>query len=219
VTVDQRKIFDDVLRRLSADGLLLLSDSSLPSVTTIVTKQKIKGSWWSHPEGQTIFVVSEMLEDHPDVLIAKLISNKITFVHRELWPAVYSVGVARDDWQLKGLSTAATRLLKKLDEIGFLETNKLDKSVGVKPGDVARELEARLLLHTQQVHTSAGAHAKLLETWNAWAKRIGFKVRAKDSAAARLYLEERVMSLENGNRGTLPWSKYFLGVRRPGGAF
>ena len=211
MTVDQRKIFDDVFRRLSVEGLLLLSDSFLPSVTTIVTKQKIKGSWWGHPDGQSIFVVSELLEDHPDVLTLKLISNKITFVHRELWPTVYSIGVAHDEWQLKGLSIEAKRLLKKFDQIGFLETNKLDKSIRGKPGDVARELEARLLLHSQQVHTSSGAHAKLLETWDAWAKRTGFKVRAKDSAAARLYLEQRVLSLENGNRATFPWSKYFKG--------
>jgi len=219
VTVDDGKIFDVVFRRLSADSLILLTDSSLPSVTATVTKQKIKGSWWSHPDAQSIFVVSELLEDHPDVLTLKLISNKVTFVHRELWPTVYSIGVAHDEWQLKGLSIEAKRFLKKLDQIGFLETNKLDKSIGGKPGDVVRELEARLLLHSQQVHTSSGAHAKFVETWHAWAKRIGFKVRAKDSAAARLYLEQRVSSLENGNQATLPWSKYFLGVRRPGGAF
>ena len=209
MTVDNRKIFDDVFRKLSQDGLLLLFDSFLPSVTTIVTKQKIKGTWWSHADSHTIFAVSEMLEDHADVLITKLISNKVTFVHRELWQRIYSVGVARDEWQLKGLSDEARKLLKKLDQIGFLDTNKLDKSFGVKPGDIARELESRLLLHSQQVHTSSGAHAKLLETWNAWANRIGYKVRAKDSAAARLYLEQRVMSIENGNSATLPWSKYF----------
>ena len=207
VTVDKRKIFDEVFRRLSVNGVLLLFDSSFPSVTTIVSKQRIKGSWWSHADAQTIFEVCEMLEDHPDVLVIKLISNKVTFVHRELWQRVYSVAVARDEWQLKGLSPAAQRLLKKLDQSGFLETNKLDKSFGSKPGDIARELEARLLLNSQQVHTSSGAHTKRLETWNAWAKRIGFKVRAKDSAAARLYLEQRVMSI--GSRATLPWSKYF----------
>ena len=208
MTVDKRKIFEDVFRRLSSDGLLLLADSSRPSVTTIVTKQKIKGSWWSHPDGQTIFAVSERLEDHPDVLITKLISQKITFVHRELWQTVYSIGVAHDDWQMQRLSTEAKKLLKRLEKAGFLESNRLDISVGAKPGDVVRELEARLLLHAEQVHTSSGAHAKILETWEAWAKRVGFKVRAKDSAAARLYLEQRVMSIENGNRDTLPWSKY-----------
>jgi hypothetical protein len=208
VTVDNRKIFDEVFRRLTHDGLLLLFDSFLPSVTTIITKQKIKGTWWSHADSHTIFAVSEMLEDHVDVLITKLISNKVTFVHRELWQSVYSVAVARDEWQLKGLSSEAKKLLKKLDQIGFVETNKLNKSITVKPGDVARELEARLLLHSQQVHTTSGAHAKMLETWNAWAKRVGFKVRAKDAAAARVYLEQRVLSIENGNSATLPWSKY-----------
>jgi len=160
-----------------------------------------------------------MLADHPDVLVIKLLSNKVTFVHRELWQTIYSIAVSRDEWQLKGLSKDAKQLLKRLDQVGFLDTHKLDKSTGTKPGNVARELEARLLLTSQQVHTSSGAHAKLLETWDAWAKRIGYKVRAKDSDAARLYLEQRVLSIENGMRATLPWSKYFHGVRRPGGAF
>jgi len=219
VTADNGKIFDEVFRRLSSDGLLLLLDSSLPSVATIVSKKKIKGSWWAHEDSHKIFTVSEMLADHPDVLVIKLLSNKVTFVHRELWQTIYSIAVSRDEWQLKGLSKDAKQLLKRLDQVGFLDTHKLDKSTGTKPGNVARELEARLLLTSQQVHTSSGAHAKLLETWDAWAKRIGYKVRAKDSDAARLYLEQRVLSIENGMRATLPWSKYFHGVRRPGGAF
>jgi hypothetical protein len=219
VTADNGKIFDEVFRRLSSDGVLLLVDSSLPSVATIVSKKKIKGSWWAHEDSHKIFTVSEMLADHPDVLVIKLLSNKVTFVHRELWQTIYSIAVARDEWQLKGLSNDARQLLKRLDQVGFLDTHKLDKPSGTKPGNVARELEARLLLTSQQVHTSSGAHAKLLETWDAWAKRIGYKVRAKDSDAARLYLEQRVLSIENGIRVTLPWSKYFLGVRQPRGAF
>jgi len=207
MTADLRKTFNAVLRQLTEDGFLLLFDSSVRSVTTIVTKQKIKGSWWTHEDASTIFAVSQMLEDHPDVLIAKLISKKVTFIHRDLWSRVYSIGVARDDWQMKSLSTEAIKLLKMVDRTGFLETSKLGKSSGAKPGDTARELEGRLLLNSHQVHTSSGAHAKVLETWNAWAKRVGFTVRAKDSAAARQYLEQRLGSIDKTGLAKLPWQR------------
>ena len=148
-----------------------------------------------------IFAVSEMLEDHPDVLIVKLISEKVTFVHRELWGHVYSIGVAREDWQLKNLAPAAKQLLKTLDAEGSLQTNKL------KAGEAARELERRLLLHANQIHTESGAHAKVIETWDTWAERAGFRARAKSPVAARRFLEKRLAEVNKnfGGKGRVPW--------------
>ena len=207
MTADQRKDFDRVFLQLQKFGLLLLSDSYLPNVARLVADEKVSGSWWSHKSAQRIFVVSEMLEDHPDVLIMKLVSNKVTFVHRELWGRVYSIGVAREEWQLNKLSPAAKRLLKEVDAQGWLQTNKLGKEFGPKPGETARELESRLLLHANQVHTESGAHAKVIENWDTWAKRVGFRARAKRPAAARRFLEVRLKELheEFGGRSSLPW--------------
>ena len=207
MTADSRKQFDEVFLQLEKFGLLLLSDSSLPNVAGIVAGEKVSGSWWSHKSAQRIFVVSEMLEDHTDVLIVKLISNKVTFVHRELWGRIYSIGVAREDWQLKKLSPFAKQLLKALDAQGSMQSNKLGKEFGPKPADIARELESRLLLHANQIHTESGAHAKVIETWPAWAERARFRVRAKSPAAARRFLEQRLaqMNDEFGGSGKLPW--------------
>jgi hypothetical protein len=193
------KLFDEVFQQFEKLGLLLLADSNLPSVTTIVAGEKISGSWWSHKAAQRIFTVSEMLEDHKDVLILKLVSNKVTFVHRKLWEHVYSIGVARDAWQLKKLSPEAKRLLAVLDEQGWMQTDK--------PAEPVREIEARLLLHASQIHTESGAHAKVIETWPIWAKRAGFRANAKSSAAARRFLEQRLAEInkEFGGGGKLPW--------------
>jgi hypothetical protein len=201
-----RKQFGKVFLQLEKLGFLLLSDS-LPSVTRIVAGADLRGSWWGHEQAQTIFAVSEMLEDHPDVLVMKLISGKVTFVHRELWERVYSIGVAREDWQLKNLSQGAKSLLKTLDNEGTLQTNKLNKSFGPKPGETARELELRLLIHAEQVHTESGAHAKVLETWDAWAKRAGFRGRAKSPSAARDFLDQRLAEFNKNAsiKGRLPW--------------
>ena len=148
-----------------------------------------------------------MLEDHPDVMIMKLISEKVTFVHRELWDRIYSIGVAREDWQLKNLSAKALQLLEAVDASGSIQIHKLGKDFGAKPGDAARELELRLLVHAEQVHTESGKHAKVIQTWDAWAKRAGFRARAKNPEAARRFLEQRLASLnkQHNGRGRLPW--------------
>lgn len=199
------KQFDQVFQQLEKFGLLLLVDSNLPNVATLVAGEKITGSWWSHKAAQQIFTISERLEDHKDVLIMKLVSNKVTFVHRKLWGHIYSIGVAREDWQLTKLSLVAKQLLKALDDHGSLQTNK----VGKEFAPAARELESRLLLHANQVHTESGAHAKVIETWTTWAKRSGLRARAKSPATARQFLEQRLaeMNKEFGGNGKLPWPR------------
>jgi hypothetical protein len=204
MTADITKQFDKVFLQLQELGLLLLSDANLPSVSGIVTGEKLRGSWWAHKQGQTIFAISEMLEDHTDVLITKLISDKVTFVHRELWGRIYSIGVAREDWQLKNLSAAAKLLLQAVDAEGTLGTNKLGKNLGTKP---ARELELRLLVHAEQKHSESGAHTKVLETWDTWAERAGFRAKAQSAPAARRFLEQRLAQIKmNNGYGTLPWT-------------
>ena len=204
MTADIRKQFDKVFLQLQELGLLLLSDANLPSVSGIVTGEKLRGSWWAHKQAQTIFAVSEVLEDHTDVLITKLISDKVTFVHRELWGRVYSIGVAREDWQLKNLSPAAKLLLQAVDAEGTLGTNKLGKKLGTKP---AREIELRLLVHAEQKHSESGAHTKVLETWDTWAERAGFRAKAQSAPAARRFLEQRLAQINmNNGYDSLPWT-------------
>jgi hypothetical protein len=192
MTASLQKQFDKVFAQLQDDGLLLTAD-----LTYLITGERIRGSWWSHKLAGTIFKVSEMLDDHPDVMIMKLISGKVTFVHRELWSHIYSIGVAREDWQLKKLSADARRLLEAVDSAGSVQTS----------ADTARELESRLLIHAEQIHTESGKHAKVIETWDAWAKRIGFRARASDPLAARRFIDQRLTSVntKNNGAGKLPW--------------
>jgi hypothetical protein len=128
-------------------------------------------------------------------------------VHRELWGHIYSIGMAREEWQLKGLTARAKLLLETLDAEGTLQTNKLGKSFGPKPSEIARELEGRLLVHANQIHTASGKHAKVLETWQTWADSAGFRARAKNPSTARRFLEQRLAELNTdfGGHGELPW--------------
>jgi hypothetical protein len=207
MTATLQKQFDTVFAQLQEDGVLMLSDPDLPSVSGIIAGEKIRGSWWSHELGQTIFTVSEMIEDHKDVLITKLISRKVTFVHRELWNKIYSIGVAREPWQMKTLSPKARRFLKVVDGVGLTYTYDVRTSFTPIPADVARELETRLLIHAEQVHTETGKHARMIETWVSWAVRADFRPRATDPVAARHSLEQRLADINKkcNGRGKLPW--------------
>lgn len=202
--------FQRVLAALQQHGFLLESDPKLPSVCTLITGEPLRSSWWAHPLAQTIFQVNEQLEDHPDVLITKLISGKVTYVHRLLWPDLCAIGSGRGDWQLEGLPPAACTLLATVDEQGLVRTDNLSwaKSIKTKPGDAARELEKRLLIVTNQVHTESGAHAKVLESWQHWAKRIGLKARKTSAQRAMKSLEERLERLNRqlGAKAKLPWT-------------
>ena len=202
--------FGLVLRKLMQRGLLLESDPRLPSVCTLITGEPLHGSWWSHPQAQTIFRINEQLADHRDVLIIKLISGKVTFVHRKLWPEILAVGVAREEWQTNGLSRDALLLLGMIDEQSSLRTDEVTWPGGkhLKPGEAARELEKRLLIHSEEFHTTSGAHAKLLETWQQWAKRVDFTPQRilPDDAKKKLEGKIKALNKEFGALARLPWN-------------
>jgi hypothetical protein len=207
MTAEAEKNFQKAFNRLTEIGFLLVSGSEIPDVRQLITGTRSKGSWWADPAAHKIFAVNERLEDHADVTITKLISGKVTFVHRNLWHELFAVASAREDWQLRGLSVPAKSLLREVEKAGELFTNKISSSVANKPGDAARELELKLLIHSEQIHTESGSHAKMLETWDAWAKRVNFKYRSLDPSRARHFFEKRLdeVNKKYSGWGRLPW--------------
>ena len=200
----------DLLAILQRDGLMLMSDSSLPSLVALVAGGPIGGSWWGHPRGGEIYHLANQLVDQPDVLLVKLVSTKKTFVHRRLWPAVVAVGQARERWQLDGLTEAPLALLAALDDAGCLAW---DEVLPVLPPNAARPtesvnaLETRLLIHTSEVHTPSGAHARNLETWSTLVGRVGIDAALPEVAEARRQLETTLAELAGDSVMTarLPW--------------
>lgn len=199
-----------VMRTLTDVGLLLENDGRLPSVGGLIAGEPIKGSWWGHSRSHDIFKVLGECADHKDVIFTKLVSGKVTLVHRNLWPEIFAIGIARAPWQMKALSGSATNLLQMIDQHGSIRTDGLawPKSASVKPGDAARELEKRLLVNSSEFHTERGAHAKLMETWNAWARRVKFKVKTISAEEAKVKLHAKLEKLneEFGAKGKLPWA-------------
>lgn len=70
-------------------GVVLESaNGRVPSLAQAITGDKIKGSWWAHPRGKEIFQITRMVRESDQVLVCRLISGKVTLVHRRLWPAL-----------------------------------------------------------------------------------------------------------------------------------
>jgi hypothetical protein len=132
---------EDLLERLRELDLLLDTDAKFPSIAGYIVGGEVHGSWWAHPQSHEVFRVANALRDHADVLTIKLISGKVTMVHRPLWPAIVAIGLAREPWQTSGLSKEAAALLKKVDKSGNASAT----------GDAVRELERRLLIHAKSI--------------------------------------------------------------------
>lgn len=197
-----------VWRALERDGLLLLADTRLPSVATLVAGSPVAGSWWGHPKGSAIWRASMALSHHPDVLELPLVDGKVTFVHRRLWPPLRAVGEAREPWQMAGLGAAPSKLLRLADDLGALRTDRLPQgTLRGSPGAAAKALQGRLLVVADEVHTETGAHAKELLSWREWARRARSPSAQPDPGAARATLEAAVGAMAGGADALvlLPW--------------
>jgi hypothetical protein len=188
---------DELLDRLRELDLLLDTDSKFPNVAALLAGEAAPGSSWTHFQAQDMYRVSSQLRAHADVLAIKLVSGKITFIHRPLWMAILAIGTAREPWQMRGLSKEASMLLRKSDQEASLPSS----------GDAVRELEARLLVHSQSVHTERGFHRKEVRSWTGWAESVRLGPVALTAEEGKAHLESVVARLNKqfGARGTLPW--------------
>ena len=70
-------------------GVVLVSAKGpVPRLTEVIAGEPIKGSWWGHPKSHQIFSILEFVTESEDVLVCRLVKEKITLVHRRLWPAL-----------------------------------------------------------------------------------------------------------------------------------
>jgi hypothetical protein len=191
-----------VLEALRERCWLLQTDPDLPSVTSLVAGEPIRGSWWSHPRSNLIYWVLEELGESRELLQLKLARGKLTLLHRALWSPLLAVACASQPWQTAGLSRAAQSLLRRTRRAGTLRLDQLARwPAATKPGDAARELERRLLVYSSEIHTESGRHARQLESWDHLRDRLGLSGPSPDPQDAKSALE-RVISPP-----LLPWAR------------
>lgn len=148
-------------------GILIMADPELPSFTTTIAGEPIKGSWWGHSKGNLIHNLSGDMMNEPDVLTVKLINKKITFLNRGLWNSFYSIASKESAWQTKNLTSEQKSLLSKVKRAKTLRTD--DKTFKKSPGEIgklASKLEEQLLIYSESIHSDSGKHIRVLSTWD-----------------------------------------------------
>ena len=156
-----------ILKELERRELLLQAGGEFPSVANLVAGEAIRGSWWAHPKSNLIYWVCQDLEAHPRVTEARLIAGKVTQVWHTAWPDIAAIALAREPWQLAGLTKEDRELLDRVDDED-IRTDALAWHGARKLGDTCRLLERRLLVKADEVHTDSGRHAKVLGAWQRW---------------------------------------------------
>jgi len=87
----------DVMAALVDNGVLLESARGpIANVAEMVAGGPIAGSWWAHPASHEIFDALNILASSPDVVRLRLVDDKVTLVHRRLWPALARLSAGID---------------------------------------------------------------------------------------------------------------------------
>jgi hypothetical protein len=169
-------------------------------VTTLVVGAPVRGSWWGHPENELIYDTLVRLE--PETARVKLVNEKVTLVHRRLWPALVAIGQSRAPWQLRGLSAASRKILDQVERP--IRADELDVEVSGKAlHDLIGELERKLIVHGYDLHTERGFHVRVLEPWSTWQREHGLDEELPPPAAATAAFER---AIEGWPKVRLPWS-------------
>ena len=210
MTPEETVAYQEVWQTLEHYSLLLEADAQLPSLASIVAGEPVRGSWWGHAKGHAIYHVAEELYEHADVVAVKLIGGKITYIHCNLWPALLSIGIAQEPWQLDNLPDTARTLLARVTNEHVLRTDHLRNIESFKAKSLSesiRTLEKRLLVYTESIHTETGAHAKVLETWTEWANRVGFTEKLVKPEQGKKTFEDILTDLNRhfAAHARLPW--------------
>lgn len=198
-----------ILEALSRDGLLLISDRTLPSAVRAVSGTTVAGSWWRHPQANLIYDSLVALEDE-QALMVPLVNGKQTLVAACLAADVVAVGTERAAWQLRGLTRAEKSLLAALDRKGPVRADRPPLGVRGTPIEVGKRmkrLERSLLAQGSDVHTASGRHVKALRPW-AGTSRAGSPTRRAEAASAARSRFEAIASRWARTFGvavTLPW--------------
>ena len=79
----------ELTRFVRANGVVLESArGAVPNLVEAIVGAPVKASWWGHAKGNEIFRLLNALRDSGEVLVCRLVADKVTYVHRDAWPAI-----------------------------------------------------------------------------------------------------------------------------------
>jgi hypothetical protein len=204
------RTLERIEREFERIGLLMRHDAELPSFTALATGAPIAGSWWADPRCHEIYDLLQEFAAGAGTLSAKIINGKITYVHARLWPALLTIAQNPAPERLRNLSRPGRLLRERVHSQTSVRADELRKSgfaTTAEIGKAIRELELKLLVHTDAIHTESGAHAKVLTTWAAWASERDVATAKMSFPAATTELGRAVAALcaHSRRKPKLPW--------------
>jgi len=98
---------EDPIRFVERHGVVLEGGRGpRPNLAEAIAGEPIRGSWWGHKHGKSIFRATRAVRDCEDILVCRLIDGKITYVHRRLWPAIVRLAKLLDKKHLAAIREA-----------------------------------------------------------------------------------------------------------------
>jgi hypothetical protein len=172
----------------------------LRSLVVEVAGGPVKGSWWSHPRGDVIFALATALEESGEVLTAKIIDGKVTFIAQRLWPSLLRIveDPARRAERTTKLGEDARKLLGLVERGGELRVDHLSKDDPAASKKAREGLEKSALVHSAQIHSDRGKHVTVLSRWDRWASASLIE------EARRLSLDEAFAAMRDASGGSWP---------------
>ena len=80
----------EALEFVALHGIVLESAKGpVPNLADTVAGERIQGSYWGHPKGDEIFMLTRTLRSSKEILVCRLVEGKVTYVHQRLWPAIF----------------------------------------------------------------------------------------------------------------------------------
>jgi hypothetical protein len=77
-------------------GVVLVSARGpVPTLTHAIAGEAIRASWWGHPQGKRICAVLSEVSGAPEVLVCRLVDDKLTLVHRRFLPRAAATRTTR----------------------------------------------------------------------------------------------------------------------------
>ncbi|MCH8906610.1 MAG: hypothetical protein IH840_05935 [Candidatus Heimdallarchaeota archaeon] len=173
----------------------LTSVSGFPSLISEIVGKPIRGSWWSHPQGNLIYMISEGLADSLEILTVKLVYGKVSYVHKTLWTALYRVvtDIAWRNKRIASLNSIEKRLLMEVEDREVVRINELitewpstSKAQKKEITKARKQLESSLLVYSHQFHSEKGSHSTEIKLWENWVSE------ATKSSASKLSLNTAI---------------------------
>ncbi len=97
------------LEFVALHGIVLESAKGpVPNLADTVAGELIQGSYWGHPKGNEIFMLTRSIRSSEEILVCRLVEGKVTYVHQHLWPAIFRLQTSFDKENLGAIQEIHT---------------------------------------------------------------------------------------------------------------